>query len=91
MNKRQNEKVNDEKAEKEKEAEKERKEKAYQEKMNYQDEGAGYGDANLSFFKRLGKETTFLIGCALIAVIFSALYLALNHVSKGLEPRKKRN
>lgn len=89
MNKRVTEKENEEKAEKEKQAEKEKKEKAYNEKMSYQDEGAGFGEANLSIFKRLGKETSFLIGCALIAIIFSALYLALNSVSQNLEPVKK--
>jgi hypothetical protein len=92
MNKRVIEKANDEKAEKEKEAEKERKERAYNEKMNYKDEGASFGEANLSIFKRVGRETQFLIGCVLIAVIFSGLYLALNYVTKSLQlSKKKRN
>jgi hypothetical protein len=90
MNKRVTERVNEEKAEKEREAEKERKERAYNEKMNYKDEGAGFGEANLSIFKRVGKETQFLIGCVLIAAIFSSLYLALNYVSKSLNSNKKK-
>ena len=89
MNKRVTEKVDEEKAEKEREAEKAKKEQAYNEKQSFKDEGAGRGEANLSIFKRLGKETQFLIGCALIAIMFSALYLALNSVNKSMEKPKK--
>lgn len=92
MNKRVTEKVNEEKEEAQREAEKREKERAQNEKQSYKDEGAGRGEANLSIFKRLGKETQFLIGCVLIAAIFSGLYLALNHVTKSLDQgKKKRN
>lgn len=90
MRQRETQKVDDEKAEKEREAERQNKERAYQEKMNHQDEGAGLGDTNLSFFKRMGKETQFLVGCGLIAIIFSSLYLALNYVSTNLQSTKKK-
>ena len=89
MNKRVTEKVDEEKVEREREEEKARKEKAYNEKQSFKDEGAGRGEANLSIFKRLGKETQFLIGCCLLAIIFSAIYLALNSVSQNLEKPKK--
>ena len=89
MNKRVTEKADEEKAEKEREAEKKKKEEAYNEKQSFKDESARYGESNLSIFKRLGKETQFLIWCCLLALVFSALYLALNSVTNSLQSTKK--
>lgn len=89
MNKRVTEKADEEKAEKEREEEKKKKEQAYNEKQSFKDESARMGEANLSIFKRMGKEASFLIGCGLLALCFSAIYIALNSVSGNLQPTKK--
>ncbi len=66
--------------------------KAYREKMEQTDETADLGEINLSFFKRINRPTQFLIGCGLIAIIFSGLYLgmiALNKKQTKLNKKKK--
>lgn len=75
----------------EKIAEEERKRKAYQERMDNTDETAELGEINLSFFKRMDRSTQFLIGCGLIALIFSGIYLAVFALRKKPTAPKKKN
>ena len=75
----------------EKLAEEERKRKVYQERMDQTDETAELGEINLSFFKRMSRSTQFLIGCGLIAITFSAIYLGIFALRKKPVAPKKKN
>lgn len=71
--------------------EEERKRRAYQERLDQTDQTAELGEINLSFFKRISRSTQFLIGCVLLAIIFSGIYLCVFAVNKKPQMPKKKN
>lgn len=72
-------------------AEDEMKRKAYQDRIDRTDETAQFGEINLSFFKRLSRSTQFLIGCGLLALLFSGIYLCIFALNKKPQVLKKKN